>query len=307
MQNCRYSGSFFVQLIEIKAYVCYNLIMNARVKAHAKLNLTLAVTGACGGYHTIDSLVCSVDLFDLIVLGKRKDNLVTVSMKGRGTETMPYEDNNAVRAAESYIREFGTRGVDITIYKNIPLGAGMGGSSADAAGVIRGMSKLYGAGSERELKTLADSLGSDTGYMLSGGYAVLGGRGTEIKPVSAGTKLNFLALVPRTPVSTAECYALWDKLSVNLQPSESAVNALERGDLPALGKLLSNALYAPAAKLNPDVKKAHDELSEFSPLGVNMTGSGSAVYALFENAEFCAWAKSRYRGKFECIQLKTVI
>lgn len=280
--------------------------MNARVKAYAKLNLTLSVTGSSGGYHTLDSLVCSVDLFDLIILKKRRDDNVLIEMHGQGTEMLPYEQNNAARAAESYVTAFGTRGADITIYKNIPVGAGMGGSSADAAGVLRGMSKLYGAGSERELKDLADTLGSDTGYMLGGGYARLTGRGEKVEQIDSKLRLNFLILKPQSGVSTGECYELYDTMPQPVQTSQNAIQSLISGDRAALGTCLSNALYAPAVALNPDVKTAYEELSAFSPLGVNMTGSGSAVFALFENAEFCAWAKSRYKGKYNCFQVKTI-
>lgn len=288
--------------------------MNVRVKAYAKLNLTLSITGSSGGYHMLDSLVCSVDLFDLIVLKKRRDDKVLIEMHGQGTELLPYERNNAAKAAECYIRAFGTHGADITIYKNIPVGAGMGGSSADAAGVLCGMSKLYGAGSERELKGLADALGSDTGYMLNGDYARLTGRGEKVEQIDSKLRLNFLLLKPQSGVSTGECYKLYDSMSQSVadsavqppQTSQNAIHSLISGDKAALGACLSNALYPPAATLNPDVKTAYEQLKAFSPLGVNMTGSGSAVYALFENADFCAWAKSRYRGKFHCIQLKTI-
>ncbi len=290
----------------MRAAVCYNLNMNVRVKAYAKLNLTLSVTGVSGGYHMLESLVCSVDLYDLILLKKRKDPLVTVEMHGMGSELLPYDQNNAARAAEKYIGRFQTHGADIKIYKNIPLGAGLGGSSADAAGVIRGMSRLYGAGSERELKELADSLGSDTGYMLTGGYALLTGRGDVVSPISSATRLDFLLLKPSGGVSTAECYKLCDVRPTPCKSSENAIQAVISGDKAELGKSLVNALYVPATQLNPDVQTAYGELKAFSPLGVNMTGSGSAVYALFENAEFASWAKSRYRGKFQCYQLKTV-
>lgn len=280
--------------------------MNARVKAYAKLNLTLSVTGSSGGYHMLDSLVCSVDLFDLIVLKKRKDDKVIIQMHGQGTELLPYEQNNAAKAAESYIKAFGTRGADITIYKNIPVGAGMGGSSADAAGVLRGMTKLYGAGSEKQLKELADGLGSDTGYMMNGGYARLTGRGDKVEHINSKLKLNFLLLKPNGEVSTAECYKLYDSMPQAATSSENAIQAVISGDKAALGASLSNALYPPAAILNPEVETAYDELKAFAPLGVCMTGSGSAVFALFENAEFCSWAKSRYRGKFKSLMLKTV-
>ena len=82
----------------MRATVCYNHIMNARVKAYAKLNLTLSVTGRAGGYHMLESLVCSVDLYDLVVLKKRRDSLVSVEMHGMGTELLPYEQNNAAKA-----------------------------------------------------------------------------------------------------------------------------------------------------------------------------------------------------------------
>lgn len=255
----------------------------------------------------LQSLVCPVDLYDLIILKKRRDGLICVEMHGFGTELMPPEQNNACRAAGLYAKTYKTCGADITIYKNIPLGAGLGGSSADAAGVLLGMSKLYGKGSERELKELADSLGSDTGYMLTGGYALLTGRGERIQKIHSNTRLDFLLLKPTGGVSTAECYKLYDALPTPPQDPQNAIQALISGDKETLGKCLHNALYAPAAQLNQDVCTAYGELQSFSPLGVNMTGSGSAVFALFPSAEFCGWAKSRYRGKFQCYQLKTVL
>ncbi len=131
--------------------------MEIRVKAYAKLNLTLAVTGVRDGYHMLDSLVCTVDMFDLIKLKRRKDKLVSVEMHGRGTETLPYEKNNAVKAAEAFIKTFDTCGTDIKIFKNIPVGAGLGGSSADISGVINGMARLYGAGGAAQFAVGVDS------------------------------------------------------------------------------------------------------------------------------------------------------
>ena len=277
------------------------------LKAYAKLNLTLDITGAADGFHMLDSLVCSVDLYDLIRLRKRRDNKVCIEMRGLGTEFLPPESNNAYKAAEAFVKSFQTSGADIIIYKNIPLAAGMGGSSADAAGVLRGMARLYSTGSERQLKELADTLGSDTGYMLTGGFARLQGRGERVESLDIDSRLNLLALLPESGVSTAECYALYDRAPSLTRTTGAAVEALKKGDLTALGKALDNALYKPAIGLNNGVERAYEELKEFDPLGVTMTGSGSAVVALFENAEFCAYANSRYRGKFKTLQLKTII
>ena len=253
----------------------------------------------------LDSVVCTVDLFDLIKLTKRKDGLVNVRMYGMGLETLAPEENNAVKAAEAYVKAFSTCGADIKIYKNIPVGAGMGGSSADIAGVLRGMSKLYGYGSERQLKQIADSLGSDCGYLLSGGFARLRGRGEIVERLSSSKQLNFLALVPKNGVSTAQCFREYLPHGEE-NTADLAALALRKGNLTDLGAAFSNALYEPAAKINSDVKRAFEELRDFSPYGVGMTGSGSAVFALFESREMCDWAKSRYRGAFECIRLKSV-
>lgn len=294
-------------MFDTRAAICYNNSMGVRVKAYAKLNLTLAITGAKDGYHLLDSLVCTVDLFDLIKLKKRKDKLINVEMHGQGTEALAPEDNNAVKAAEAYVNAFGTCGADIKIFKNIPVGAGMGGSSADTAGVLRGMAMLYGKGGESDLKELADTLGSDTGYLLTGGFARLTGRGEKVERLKVNHKLNFLLLLPAGGVSTAQCYKLYDGTPQDARSCEPALNALLTGDTERLGKSLFNALYAPAVKLNVGVETAFYELTDFAPLGVNMTGSGSGVYALFDTAEMCAYAQSRYKGKCRCIQLKSYI
>ena len=128
----------------------------AKVKAYAKVNLTLDITGEADGFHTLDSLVVTVDLFDQISAKKRKDGKIRVFMHGLGSETIPPEENNAQRAGEAFTARFKTAGADIAIYKNITVGAGMGGSSADAAGVLNALARLYGIADERALKELAD-------------------------------------------------------------------------------------------------------------------------------------------------------
>ena len=176
-----------------------------RTNAYAKLNLTLDVTGIENGYHMLDTLVTTVDLFDRIVVKKRKDALCRIDM--HGGPFIPPEENNALAAAEAFVKAFGTNGADIAVYKNIPVGAGMGGSSADAAGVLRALGELYGVQDERAIKALADRFGSDTGYLLTGGFARLTGRGERVERLNFCEKLHILALVPREGVSTPQCFA----------------------------------------------------------------------------------------------------
>lgn len=281
--------------------------MNVQVKAYAKLNLTLDIIGSEGGYHLIDSVVTTVDIFDLINVSKRKDKEVTVTMHGLNSESIPFEENNAVKAAKAFIQKFGTCGADITVYKNIPIGAGLGGSSADAAGVINAMKALYQIHDKTAVKDLADSLGSDTGYMLTGGYARISGRGERIKRIESDLCLDFLLFIPKQGVSTAECYARYDIL-----PKQAGIysgnveNALKLNDLKGVCKNLDNALFGAASSLSEGVQTSYSEALAFNPEGVNMTGSGCAVYAIFQNAEFCRWAQSRYYGNAKLIQTKTV-
>ena len=268
-----------------------------RLNAYAKINLTLALTGRRGEYHTLDSLVCTIDLFDRIVVKKRKDKLVRVFMYGMGSESISPEENNAQRAGEKFVQAFGTSGADITIYKNIPVGAGLGGSSADAAGVLNALAKLYGIADSGALKSLADELGSDTGYMLTGGFARMTGRGEEVRFLGEFPRLALLLVLPKEGVSTAACYRLSDTLKGDGADSALSLSLLQNGDLQAFCASLKNDLYPAARVLLSDVEEALAEAESFSPWGACMTGSGSGVFAVFETEELASWAKSRYRGK----------
>lgn len=271
----------------------------ARADVYAKLNLTLDITGAANQFHTLDSLVCTIDIADRVVAKKRKDGLVSVTVRGLGADLIPPEDNNAVKAAERFVQKFGTAGADITVYRNIPVGAGLGSSSADAAGVINALAKLYGIGDGVALKSLADELGSDTGYMLSGGFARLTGRGEGVERLEISERLHFLLLVPKSAVSAGACYRKFDELGASGgSRTERAVGYLKDGNIGLFATALGNDLCPAAKALNPDVEEALGEAYRFSPLGAGMTGSGSAVFALFPTQELCEWAKSRYRGKF---------
>ncbi|MBO5363557.1 MAG: 4-(cytidine 5'-diphospho)-2-C-methyl-D-erythritol kinase [Clostridia bacterium] len=282
----------------------------AKVRAYAKVNLTLEIVGRENGYHELDSLVASVDVYDTVILKKRKGKLSSIRMFGKGSESIPPEKNNALIAAERYSARFGTDGADVTVYKNIPMGAGMGGSSADIAGVLVGMQRLYKAATDEELFALAGELGSDVQVMLEGGYSRMQGRGERVTPIH-GVKqpLNFLLICPSGGVSAGACYQEYDRLHEVDKPSgytEKAIEALQSNDVYALGRYLMNDLYIPSANLCKDVGKALEEARSFSPIAAVMTGSGSAVLALFETEELCRWAKSRYRGKFHVETVKTV-
>ena len=269
-----------------------------KVKSYAKVNLSLNISGTAGGYHLIDSVVVPIDVCDTVRAKPRRDSLINVYMRGMGSESIPPEKNNAVKAGEAFAAAFGTRGADIEIYKDIPIGAGLGGSSAAAAGVLTALAKMYKVTDRAALKAIADSLGSDTGYMLGGGFARISGRGERVEPL-AGMPLHMLLILPPTSVSAGECYREYDA-APDAPRTDSArlAEALAAGDFAGVAQNVYNALAAPASRLNADVAEALAQAAAFSPSAYGVSGSGSAVFALFESEELCRWAKSRYRGKF---------
>ena len=270
-----------------------------KVKSYAKINLSLNITGAENRYHCLDSVAANIDIYDTVCVKPRSDQLINVYMHGLGSERIPPAQNNAVKAGEAFVSAFSTKGADIEIYKDIPMCAGLGGSSADAAGVLNALAKLYKIDDYSALKQIADGLGSDTGYLLRGGFARLAGRGERVFPLPVQRQYHLLLILPDSGVSTAACYKKYDE-SPDGPRSDSEVCAagLVAGDFSQVCRGVYNALGKAAAELNSDVATALGEAEALSPSAYAVTGSGSCVFALFETRELCQWAKSAYRGKF---------
>lgn len=274
--------------------------MKKSVKAYAKINLTLNVSGINNGFHDIESLVTTVDIYDTITVSARRDDKITLEMRMAGkrfAEDIPVERNNAYKAAKLFVETFKTGGADVKIVKRIPLAGGLGGSSADAAGVLNAMKALYDV--SEDVKPLADMLGSDTGYMTSGGFAVISGRGERVEKIESETKLYLVLIYANSGVNTAECYKKFDELGAEglLSDNLAAAEAVKNDDLKMLGKCVGNALYLPAAKLNKEVESNLGEIKSLSPTACGMTGSGSTVFGIFETEELCRWAVDKLRKK----------
>ena len=274
------------------------------VNAYAKVNFTLDILGREGGYHLLDSLVSTVSLFDSVTATARTDGKTTVSFTGVGAEGIPPR-NNALRAAEAFSDAFSMAGADITIDRKIPVGAGLGSSSADAAGVLRALAALHGISDTVRLKAIADSLGSDTGYLLTGGWARMTGRGEQIAPIADMPALSLLLLIPSAGVSTPQCFAAFDRRAETFSPlTEKAIDCLRREGAKG-AHAFGNALTGAAGELNPEVAVLLSEAAKLSEYGFGMTGSGSACYAVFASQEECLWARKRYQGTATALCVST--
>lgn len=253
-------------------------------KIPAKINLTLDIVGKTTNYHKIKSLVASINLYDTITVKKRRDNLITISEKGFKANC-PAEENNAYKTAKVFMDMFFTPGVDIIINKKIPLAGGLGGSSADSVAVLKAMNKLYDINGA--MSPLASKIGSDTPYMLKGGFAVLSGRGTEVEPVRSKHKLHLIIIVDETGVPAKDGYSLYDKMEIEKNPTtDLAVSLITKRNKTALedfSTLVKNDLYLPAVEKVPAIKTNVDNLIESGAIASTVSGSGSCTYGIFKS------------------------
>lgn len=252
-------------------------------RACAKVNLTLGVTGRrSDGYHTLDSLMVTTDLCDDVTVTRCREVIVTCTGM-----FLPYR--NTLRAAAERYRALTGRGARIHVYKRIPAEAGLGGGSADAAAVLRAMQRMYGEAEERDLYDIALRVGADVPFCLQGGLCRAQGVGEVLTPFRLGAPLHLVLAKPAAGVSTR---ALFERLNLPqpLPDTARAMAALSGGDVRALGPLLCNALQAEAEALVPEIGTLRQRLLALGALGACMTGSGSAVFGLFETAEAAAAA-----------------
>ena len=253
--------------------------MKKTIKVPAKLNLTLDVLGVSDGYHLISSLVCSVNLYERVTVKPRKDRLINLKCKGIDPCCDLYS-NNAYKAVKLFLETFDTKGVDVVIDKRIPVGAGMGGSSADVSGVLNCMNTVFEKGVD--LSELANALGSDTAYMLKGGWAVISGRGEQIDFKNVDRTLYMIILTAEQSVSAKSCYQKFDFLNESYPPcTQTAFEALVNGDEERFCELAKNDLTNSAISFVEEISFNLNALKKAgAPLAL-MTGSGSATVGGF--------------------------
>lgn len=274
--------------------------MRVREKAYAKVNLALNVFDKVDGYHKLDSICTTIDLYDTLIVNARRDKKINLTVNGLGFEykyTTDYTKNNAYKTAKAFMEKYDTNGVDIVLNKQIPLSSGLGGSSTDVSAVIRAMRKLYDI--DDDFLPLANGLGSDSGYLLTGGYARLLGRGDIIQPINCDKKLNFVIVVAQGGVDTTNCFKTFDVLPEKQESSdiERLMDSLINGNVDY--SQCKNALYNSAKTINGNVEIAFNDLKQLNPNCVFMSGSGSSVCAIFEHQELCLWAYNKLKYKYK--------
>ena len=259
--------------------------------AYAKLNLTLDVLGKReDGYHDLQSVMQTISIRDDIEIdvGTGKPWRLLCS-----DETLPADERNlAWKAADVFCRTMNRDpdGLEIRIVKRIPSGAGMGGGSADAAAVLRALNRHYGEPlSVLALAEMGAQVGSDVPFCVLGGTAMVEGRGERLRKLPNMPDCIFVVCKPDFSVSTPELYEKIDRVAIPQRPDNRAMEtALLAGDLGAVAENLCNVF-------DPVVTSEHLELNyiksichSYGALNQQMTGSGSAVFAILPNFEYAA-------------------
>jgi 4-diphosphocytidyl-2-C-methyl-D-erythritol kinase len=261
-------------------------------RAPAKINLELRVGGLrVDGHHELATVYQAVSLFDDVIATEADE--VSITVEGVHADGVPQDETNlAIRAARLLAGRTGIdAGVRLRVRKAIPVAAGMGGGSADAAAALLACDSLWRAGLSREaLAELAAELGSDVPFALHGGTAVGTGRGERLTSALARGEYHWVVALSDHGLSTPAVYAELDRLRtgrVLAEPrvSDRLMQALRSADPIALGATLHNDMQPAACSLAPDLERLLEVGRDYGAAGWLVSGSGPTVALLARDAE----------------------
>jgi 4-diphosphocytidyl-2-C-methyl-D-erythritol kinase len=270
------------------------------VIAPAKINLSLDILGVDErGYHLLDMIMQTVSLFERVTVSKKKKD-ITLSSNAR---YIPTDSKNvAVKAAMLFFEYTGIQGgAHIHIKKTVPIKAGMAGGSADAAGVIVGLDKIYETNLTRQqMCEIGAKAGSDVPFMIMGGTKRVQGVGEIIKPCPPMPKCHLVICMPDKGVSTPAAFANYDTLGEKtLVETDKLVAAMEENDIYGVAKYMANDLEkAAASEYTQPIK---EELIQQGAIGSVMTGSGAAVFGVFDDEDKAKAAVEYFRDRVRSV------
>ena len=261
-------------------------------RAYAKINIGLDVLRRrADGYHEVKMIMQTVDIYDELVLERRKQPGIELRMDN--SELPSGGDNLICRAADLLFREKEiTGGVNISLTKRIPIAAGMAGGSADAAAALRGVNELFDLGySLKELQALGVGLGADIPYCLAGGTMLSEGIGEILTPLPAPPAAHLVIAKPDINVSTAFVYGNLHADSLAWHPDiDGMIAALQKGDLDGITGRLGNVLETVTVKAHPVIEQIKELLRKQGAENALMSGSGPTVFGIFKEKETAARA-----------------
>lgn len=282
--------------------------------APAKLNLFLEVLARrADGYHDIETLMVAVSVFDTVEFAARVDDELRVDCNvcpGRGTwaragdsgdsaDRVPDGADNLVYRAAERLRQLAgiERGATIRITKRIPVAAGLGGASSDAAATLVAANRVWKIHWPiQQLLEVAGEIGSDVPFFITGGAAVCRGRGERVQAIGRRGRLHFVIVRPPKGLRTADVYRC-------CEPAESAravaplAAAIRVGAPVEVARHMFNRLQFAAARLTPWLERLHDEFERVDCLGHQMSGSGTSYFGVCRHARHARRVAARLRAR----------
>ena len=269
-----------------------------KVKAPAKINLFLEVLRRrSDGYHDIETVMQEISLYDEIsfkLTGR-------ISFTQSGLSCGPRRNNLILKAAQ-ILRDFAgaSQGAEIRLRKTIPVGAGLGGGSSDAAATFMALNRLWGLNLPKEkLIVLSLEIGSDIAFFFTGGTALCTGRGEKIRPIRCKERMYYVLCCPRQKVSTAAIYEnLKLGLTKNLKSAKLITKCISEQNLEKIRGNIFNRLGETVFRVKPVLSRIHARLGEATGHKASVTGSGSAMFFVFDNFEEAMQVKRKI-GRFD--------
>ena len=278
------------------------------IRSYAKINLCLNITGKReDGFHELDMIMLPISLHDSLIvskLNKSIDNFVTVDDFSIGSFTY----NLATFAIDKLqsIYHFDEK-FRILIHKVIPIQAGLGGGSSNAACTMKAVNTLLNLGaSEEQLMEYGKELGADIPFFVKCKPARCRGIGEIIDPIEIKNNYYVLLVKPEMGCSTREVYQAADTMDLAVCDMDKVLKALAEGDDDLLAESIANSLQAPAISLVPTIQGIIDELKDSGLKIVQMTGSGSAVFALSTDKKLLKKVLKKFENKYQ-VELAKVL
>lgn len=250
-------------------------------KAPAKINLGLDVLHRRpDGYHELEMVMSSVDLSDHVLIEELPVNKIIVETN---KAFLPVDQrNNVYQAALLMKQKFDIqKGLKISVQKNIPVAAGLGGGSTDCAAALRGINRLWNLGcSLEELAQIGLEVGTDVPYCVYGSTAFIGGKGEKIEPLPTMPQCWVVLVKPRMSVSTRTVFKEVDAQNLHHPDIASLVNAIEENDYQKMIQYMGNSLEDVTGRRHPVIHQIKERMRKYGADAALMSGSGPTVFAL---------------------------
>ncbi len=280
--------------------------MTVKEKAYAKINLYLDVTGRrADGFHDIVTLMHSVSLCDELTLTADYSNKTDITVTSNDKSLEVNENNLIYKSALKYISFFGISAtVNVKLTKRIPIGAGLGGGSSDAAATLRAMNKIFGLATSEQLLSMSAELGSDVPFCLYGGCAICTGRGEEISPACYSGERQLVIAIGKERVSTPRAYSLLDERYEDFKDGGRDGCPFSEADIRAYN------IFESVINID-EIDSIKEIMVESGAKQTLMSGSGPSVWGSFVNASDAAVAKAALEKQgfaaFNCQLIKEKI